>query len=294
MPSMTLWRFLGVPQAFQGLSRRREARVNADGTEPWKERKPPLLPLADPANLLSDNPAIAAAAKIKAEEDLAQQKVKAIRYLAMIGCGCYKGVDEALLAALDDCTEEVRYEAAKAIAESAKGSCRNCGNNACCNRAIHEKLMKIIYDQDDLGCPIEPSARVRAAAARALCACPPPPPKVVEPVDSDPPPVISPEALEEELEERREERLEDALEDATGVEAEVISQQRVLRGAPRVGPQLSYPSSMPTTRRPTVIPQNYEVEAETTTSRYPSTSSRYPTTRRTTHESDGYALFPAE
>ena len=49
------------------------------------KKKPPLKPLADAANLESQNPAIKAAAEIKAEEDLAPQKVKAIRYLATIG-----------------------------------------------------------------------------------------------------------------------------------------------------------------------------------------------------------------
>jgi len=57
-----------------------------------------------------------AAAEIKAEEDAAPQKIKALRYLATIGCaGCYPGVEEGLLAALDDCTESVRYEAVKAL-----------------------------------------------------------------------------------------------------------------------------------------------------------------------------------
>jgi hypothetical protein len=69
-----------------------------------------VKPLADPANLNSDNPAIKAAAEIKTEEDLAPQKIKAIRYLSTIACGCYPQVRPALLAALDDCTEEVRYE----------------------------------------------------------------------------------------------------------------------------------------------------------------------------------------
>jgi hypothetical protein len=72
-----------------------------------------------PANLESQNPALKAAAKVKSEEDLAPQKIKAIKYLATIGCGCYPGVREALLAALDDCTESVRYEAAIAFCQAA-------------------------------------------------------------------------------------------------------------------------------------------------------------------------------
>ncbi len=265
MPAMTLWRFLGVPQALNGLSRRRDARTNADGTEPWKERKPPLLPLSAEANLESGNPAIKMAAEIKAEEDLAQQKIKAIRYLAMIGCGCYRGVDEALLAALDDCTEEVRYEAAKAIAASAKGGCRNCGQNACCNKEIHEKLMKIVYDMDDRGCPVEPSARVRAAAARALCACPPPPPTVIS---EDPPPVPSPEPVES----------------PEPVANGIQSTPALTSPRASTGPSLKQPASAErvTSRRPAngVTPVQHSetldwdpaVDGQSTTVRYPATN----------------------
>ena len=55
---------------------------------PGLEAKPPVLAITDPANLGEDaSPAVQAAAKVKAEEDGAQQKIKALRYLATIGCG---------------------------------------------------------------------------------------------------------------------------------------------------------------------------------------------------------------
>ena len=120
-PPVTLWRFLGIPQ---GVNAVRDVTTNRSGLFPEYERKPPLLRIADPMNLQSDNPAIKKAAEIKMEEDLAKQKIKALKYLGDMACGCYPGVEEALMAALDDCTEEVRYEAAKAIFE-ASGKQRN-------------------------------------------------------------------------------------------------------------------------------------------------------------------------
>ena len=83
----TLWNFLGIPQ---GVHRIRDAVVNTRGNHPNWERKPRLKRIADPANLESGNPAIEAAAKIKADQDLAPQKIKAIKFLAKVGCGCAK------------------------------------------------------------------------------------------------------------------------------------------------------------------------------------------------------------
>lgn len=113
----TLWNFLGMPKnPLDGV-------LNRQGNFPGLERKPPLKKIADPANLASKNPAIKKAAEIKAQEDMKDQKIKAIKYLADQGCatdGCHEGVAEALAAALGDCTEEVRYEAAKAILRTAQ------------------------------------------------------------------------------------------------------------------------------------------------------------------------------
>ena len=120
-PPVTLWRFLGIPQGVQAV---RDVTTNRSGYFPEYERKPPLMRIGDPANLQSDNPAIKKAAEIKIEADLAKQKIKALKYLGEVGCGCYPGVAEVLMAALDDCTEEVRYEAAKAIF-NASGKQRN-------------------------------------------------------------------------------------------------------------------------------------------------------------------------
>lgn len=192
-PPMTLWRFLGIPQ---GVNKIRDATVNRRGNFPGLERKPPLKALADPSNLESDNPAIKKAAEIKQEEDLAPQKIKALKYLAEIGCGCYPGVKEALMAALDDCTEKVRYQAAKQIGKAAENNCEFCSKNCCCDEEMTAKLAQIAYERDDKCCWLEPSERVREAAREAMEACcrsaqaPPGAVPVVTPPSALPPEVV--------------------------------------------------------------------------------------------------------
>ena len=175
VPVPTVWDKLGVPQAFKGLKKVKDHLTNAHGNHPGMEAKPPLKSLADAANLESDNPAIKKAAEIKQEEDKAAQKIKAIKYLAKIGCGCYDrdgSITEALLAATDDCTESVRLATVKAIGKAAKsGQCDNCDQKNCCGDDIVKRLNKMAYETDDQGCSIEPSERVREAAAEALRIC---------------------------------------------------------------------------------------------------------------------------
>ncbi|MBC7855523.1 MAG: hypothetical protein IAF94_19005 [Pirellulaceae bacterium] len=171
-PPATLWTFLGFPPKHAV----KDHMANRNGNHPGLERKPPRLAIADPKNLKSPVPAIKKAAEVKTQEDLAPQKIKAIKYLASIGCGCYNrdgSITDALLAALDDCTETVRLAAADAISATAGDVCENCNQQSCCTKEIHDRLMKMAYEMDKDGCWIEPSARVRGAAARALLACPP-------------------------------------------------------------------------------------------------------------------------
>ncbi|QDU25279.1 hypothetical protein ETAA8_03430 [Anatilimnocola aggregata] len=171
-PRATLWSFLGIPQTYTSV---RDNWSNRNGNRPNAERKPNLKRLADPKNLESENPAIKRAAEIKKEEDLAKQKIKAVKYLTKIGCGCYNrdgSITDALLKALDDCTEDVRYETVKAITEAANGeACVNCKNKSCCSEELSNKLYEMAYERDDSGCYLEPSERVRLAAAEALRAC---------------------------------------------------------------------------------------------------------------------------
>jgi len=93
----TIWSFLGVPNPF-GL--------NA-------------------ADQQSTNPAIQAAAKAKAAKHEICKKKKAIAYLAGLGCTPeHPEVGPALIAAMSDPDEPVRYEAVKAVLQTA-GACQS-------------------------------------------------------------------------------------------------------------------------------------------------------------------------
>jgi hypothetical protein len=193
-PHPTLPQFLGIPQCFaatQVCCARTLSCVGFlfPGLGAALEPTPPLLPLTDPANLAPNAPpAVQKAAEIKAKEDAAPQKIAALRYLATIGCGgCYESVEDAFLAALEDCTEAVRYEAIKAIRDTTTNHCQFCNQQACCSAKIQKKLREMALETDDAGCPKEPSERVRRQARLALAECGPPEtepqPEVEEPDD---------------------------------------------------------------------------------------------------------------
>ncbi len=168
----TLWSFLGIPQ---GVKKVQGALTNRKGNHPKTEPKNALKALNDPANLIAENKAIKKAAEVKVAEDLKPQKIKAIKYLTSIGCGCYdKGeeVTNALIASAEDCTEEVRLATMQAIQGAAANKCcGNCGQVCCCNEKMLKKLAEVAYERDSTGCYKEPSKRVRDAAAAALRTC---------------------------------------------------------------------------------------------------------------------------
>jgi hypothetical protein len=177
-PKMTLPEFLGITGLFKGIGGGLSRIRNRLGSRfPGLEARPPVLALTDPANLSEDSPpAVKAAAEAKAEEDAAEQKVKAIRYLATLGCtDCYPNVETALVEALDDCTESVRYEAVVAIRKLCGGPCSSCTANECCSEPIVKRLDEIVYKRDDQDCYKEPSPRVRRVARLALACCGGPP-----------------------------------------------------------------------------------------------------------------------
>jgi len=182
-PVTTLWQQIGIPQAFERLA---DQNVNKRGNRPDAERKPKLKRLADPANLKPEAPEVLkVAADIKTQEDLAPQKIKALKYLGSIGCGCYNKknagmVEKAFLEALEDCTPAVRKAALEAICAAA-GNCScstdACNAGTCCTEALMKKMEEMAYKQDDKGCYLEPDASIRNMAANTLNACPPLPPK---------------------------------------------------------------------------------------------------------------------
>ncbi|MEN1678610.1 MAG: hypothetical protein AAGJ46_03390 [Planctomycetota bacterium] len=193
-PKQTLPQFLGITgacDAILGVANNIRNRLGL--LFPGLEAKPPVLAITDPANLAEGAPpAVKTAAEVKAQEDQAAQKIKALRYLATIGCGgCYENVEEAFLAALTDCTEEVRYEAVLAIRETTGKECCFCSHGACCSEKIQKKLRELAYDLKGPCCPTEPSARVRRQARLALQACGPA--TVVEEPEVEPEPEVAPE-----------------------------------------------------------------------------------------------------
>ena len=211
---MTVWSFLGVPNPFG---------MNAAAQQ-------------------SENPAIQAAAKAKAAKHEICKKKAAIKFLAGLGCTPeHPEVMPALMAAMDDPDEQVRYEAVKAVLQTAavcqsreqkketcktKGMSESCADakkaiekqfcdaldrlcgkappkehkhklkkamksmlggecedpakedcpcadrrGSCCSPEMRDKLMKLAYGRDDMGCFLEPSKRVRDLAEQALNAC---------------------------------------------------------------------------------------------------------------------------
>lgn len=121
-PVTTFWQKLGIPQNFIRI---RDGLLNRRGNLPFLERKPPLLKIADPRNLAAGQPEmIKAAAEIKQAEDKKKQKIKALKFLAGINCGCYNKdgkVEGAFLEALDDCDADVRMAAIEGLTKAAGG-----------------------------------------------------------------------------------------------------------------------------------------------------------------------------
>jgi hypothetical protein len=170
-PTTTFWSYLGIPQAWNAC---KDSHLNRLGRHPEKEQQPPLKRIADPENLKSPNPAIQVAAEAKADADLAPQKIKAIEYLATVGCCCPKDKEEvsaSLLASLSDCSESVRFAAAMAFCKLAGEPCGTCQPCTCCRPEVMTKLYELANLKDPNGCYLEPSPRVRAAAENALAGC---------------------------------------------------------------------------------------------------------------------------
>lgn len=189
---VTIWHKLGIPQGVGRFKKLRDSRINRDGLSPGKERKPPVLSIADPKNLEEGAPEmLKAAAQIKMDQDLAPQKIKALRYICSIGCSCYNKqtaglIEKVLVEAMQDCTVDVRLAAMQVVLANAGNKCACSGQGqceTCCSEGVVKKLQEIAYKMNDKGCYIEPNQQVRNLAERALSACPP----LVEPVEEQDP-----------------------------------------------------------------------------------------------------------
>jgi hypothetical protein len=190
LPTATLWDKLGITGA---SARLRDSTINRSGNFPGLEKKPPLLRLADPANLAPEKPEmIKTAAKIKQDQDLKKQKIKAIKFLAEVNCGCHNkddAVAKALLEALGDCDPDVRKAGVEAICTTA-GNCAKCRTGCettCCSEEILKKLNALAYEKDSKGCYVEAVPEIRSMAAAAIRKCPCPPAKPIEEVPAPPP-----------------------------------------------------------------------------------------------------------
>jgi hypothetical protein len=154
------------------------------------------------ADQQSSNPAIQAAAKAKAAKHQICKKKKAIQYLAGMGCSPeHPEVGAALLAAMSDPDEPVRYEAVKAVLQTAAecqspeqkkaakktlGWCewlcdakKKCEKKVCdcidtlCGKAPpkeHKKLKEMFKRQDDAAC--DPKADCPQGNGRGPCCSP--------------------------------------------------------------------------------------------------------------------------
>lgn len=197
-PVPTVWQKLGIPQSG---ARMRDGLVNRRGNFPGLEKKPPLLAIADPANLDPAMPEmIKAAAEIKQDQDLKMQKIKALKFLAEVNCGCYNEddkVEAAFLEALQDCDPDVR-KAAIAALDKAAGNCpKNCRTGCettCCTEKILDKLQDIAFGTKN-GCYKEPDGEIRSAAKDLFCKCPrpikevpplDPPEELITPIPAEP------------------------------------------------------------------------------------------------------------
>jgi hypothetical protein len=135
----TIFDKLGLSKIKKKMQEKKDAKVNADGCSPDKETKPKLVKLSDEKNLESDNDLLKIAAKAKQDQDLAPQKIKALRYLSSLGCGCNADVEKAVLSGMEDCVPSVRAEAVKLVVASMQGSnlcaqCKQQGKGKCCGR----------------------------------------------------------------------------------------------------------------------------------------------------------------
>jgi len=126
--------------------------------------------LSDEANLQSTIPVIKVAAEIARAEKAADSKIAAVSSLAKQGWGDASPYDlsgantQAICAAMEDCTEQVRFETVKAI----QARLRESRGRQRLGAELTEQLMKLAEEIDDHGLFIEPSKRIRELAASCL------------------------------------------------------------------------------------------------------------------------------
>ncbi|CAK9056418.1 Uncharacterized protein SCF082_LOCUS41063 [Durusdinium trenchii] len=193
VPGTTIWSFLGVDEfkqqvkcmfqlpAFKTLTSTFISPMTAAvGLNPHVPAVPPMgmSPLAGPG---ADGPGgpVGTAAAIAAQQKTTGEKVAAIRYLATVDCLRYPEVVHSLLISLDDCAEEVRYEALLALRKCCGTSCQACCDprltstcpNCQCQTVVIARLSDLLLARDVNNGYLERSERVRQLASAMISEC---------------------------------------------------------------------------------------------------------------------------
>ncbi len=190
----TIWGFLGVDEMKQGvkclfqLPAFKLAKstfigpITASvGLNPHVPAVPPIgaPPIGGPGGPGTGGP-VQTAAAIAAQQKTVGEKVAAIRYLATVDCLCYPEVVHSLLISLDDCAEEVRYEALLALRKSCGSACCAGGcdprtsaycPNCQCQTVVIARLSDLLLARDVNNGYRERSERVRQLARAIISEC---------------------------------------------------------------------------------------------------------------------------
>lgn len=190
----TIWSFLGVDEfkqqvkcmfqlpAFKTLKTTLIGPLTASvGLNPHVPAVPPMAmsAIGGPAGAAPGGP-VATAAAISAQQKTTGEKVAAIRYLATVDCLCYPEVVHSLLISLDDCAEEVRYEALLALRKSCGSTCCPAGcdprtssvcPNCQCQTVVIARLSDLLLERDVNNGYRERSERVRQLARVMINEC---------------------------------------------------------------------------------------------------------------------------
>jgi hypothetical protein len=168
----TIWDKLGVSKAQREYCRRGLCKTPFGAAmntivSPFNKLSCGLIPkfCPDTPSLaeLQDPGPIGAAAKVKQDRAGAEERIKAVKYLAAVDCHYWPEAEEALINALrNDRNEAVRYEAAVALA-----------NGCCCTPKVVIALSNTVGCSTSDGGFLETSAQVRRAAEAALERCMP-------------------------------------------------------------------------------------------------------------------------
>jgi hypothetical protein len=174
--SPTIWDKLGISKQQREFCRRKTCRTPFGAmmntiVSPISRLScgliPPFCPPTPSLAELQDPGAVGAAAKVKQDRAGAEERIKAVKYLATVDCHYWPEAEDALINALrNDRNECVRYEAAVALA-----------SGCCCTPKVMIALSNTVGCGTSDGGFMEKSARVRQAAGVALehcmqtCAC---------------------------------------------------------------------------------------------------------------------------